>query len=572
MDYKIASKAIASRIKTVLPALIHSDQSGFMKDRFIGQNIRLINDILEQTKLQNVSGILLQLDFRKAFDTVEWPVVQQTLSKFNFGDSLKRWIQTFYCNAESSILNNGLSTKQIPLSRGVRQGFPLSPYLFILVAEILASEIRHDNTVQGIKLFKKEIKLSQFADDTSLLCKNLTSVGNALNILADFGAISGLRLNKSKTKALWLGPWRSNLDRPLGLDWTNEPVKVLGTFVSYDSVGNERKNFVKKVDNLKTKLSAWRSRKLSLFGRCLISKTLGLSQIVYSASMLDIPNNYASAIQSLLFQFLWKNKPDKIKRQVLYQDYGDGGLRVTNVEIMFKSLRLAWIQRLLKNDEEKDDTWSAIPKFYFNKYGGLNFLLRSNYDKKFLKDSDIPSFYKDILSYFLDLKSLYNSKDEQEMILFNNKEILIDGRTFFYHDWVEKGVFTLHDVIDASGNSLPFGQFQQRHGINCNFLNYFQVISAIPNALRKKAKECAKPNANFLSGGTLFQLSSVLTINLLKLGSKDYYWLFLNKRKFQATGPMKWDRDFHPTALPWNQIFDRVKAICKENQLREILL
>ena len=62
MDYKIASKAIASRIKNVLPAFIHSDQSGFMKDRFIGQNIRLINDILEQTELQNVPGILLQLD------------------------------------------------------------------------------------------------------------------------------------------------------------------------------------------------------------------------------------------------------------------------------------------------------------------------------------------------------------------------------------------------------------------------------------------------------------------------------------------------------------------------------
>ena len=172
VDYKIASKAIASRIKNVLPALIHSDQSGFMKERFIGQNIRLINDILDQTMLQNVSGILLQLDFRKAFDTVEWPFIQQTLSKFNFGDSLKRWVQTFYCNAESSILNNGLCTKQIPLSRGVRQGCPLSPYHFILVAEILASKIRHDKTVQDIKLFKKEIKLSQFADDTSLICRD----------------------------------------------------------------------------------------------------------------------------------------------------------------------------------------------------------------------------------------------------------------------------------------------------------------------------------------------------------------------------------------------------------------
>ena len=87
----------------------------------------------------------------------------------------------------------------------------------------------------------------------------------------------------------------------------------------------------KKVDNLKTKLAAWHTRKRSLFGRCLISKTLGLSQIVYSASMLDIPNNYVSVIQSLLFQFLWKNKPDKIKRQVLYQDNCDGGFLVTNV-------------------------------------------------------------------------------------------------------------------------------------------------------------------------------------------------------------------------------------------------
>lgn len=153
----------------------------------------------------------------------------------------------------------------------------MSPYLFILVAEILASNIRHDKNVQGIKLFKKEIKLSQFADDTSLICKNLTSVGNALNILADFGAISGLNLNNSKTKALWLGPWRSNHGRPLGLAWTNEPVKVLGTIVLYDNIGNERENFAKKADNLKKNLAAWRMHKLSLFGQCLISKTLGLS-------------------------------------------------------------------------------------------------------------------------------------------------------------------------------------------------------------------------------------------------------------------------------------------------------
>ena len=87
-----------------------------------------------------------------------------------------------------------------------------------------------------------------------------------------------------------------------------------------------------------------------------------------------------------------------------------------------------WIQRSLKNDDEEDDTWSAIPNFYVNKHGRLNFLLRSNYVKKSLKDLDIPPFYKDIWFSFLDLKSLYNSKDEPEMILFNDNRELKHAR------------------------------------------------------------------------------------------------------------------------------------------------
>ena len=84
------------------------------------------------------------------------------------------------------------------------------------------------------------------------------------------------------------------------------------------------------------------------------------------------------------------------------------------------------------------------------------------------------------------------------------------------------------------------------------FFKYFHGISAISSALRKKAKERAKPNVNILSSSTIFQSSSVFTIDLLKLRSKDDYWLFLNKRKRRATGPMKWDRNFAPTALLWS--------------------
>ena len=123
-DYKIASKVIVKRIERVLPSIIHPDQTGFMKGRYIGQNVRLINDIIQQTELQKIPGILLFLDFQKAFDTLEWSFIQHTINLSNFGNSIKKWISTFYTNSESSVLSNGFCTNYFKLSRGVRQGCP----------------------------------------------------------------------------------------------------------------------------------------------------------------------------------------------------------------------------------------------------------------------------------------------------------------------------------------------------------------------------------------------------------------------------------------------------------------
>ena len=95
----------------------------------------------------------------------------------------------------------------------MRQGCLLSPYLFILAAEVLATKIRQDKTVRGITIFGTELKISQFADDTSAFCDNLLSVQNLIAIVNDFGTYSGLKLNTSKTKVIWLGPWRDGEDR-----------------------------------------------------------------------------------------------------------------------------------------------------------------------------------------------------------------------------------------------------------------------------------------------------------------------------------------------------------------------
>ena len=101
VDYKILARAIAKRIELKLPKLIHSDQTGFVKGRFIGQNVRLLNDIMEYTELNKIPGIMVLIDFEKAFDTLEWQFLHNTLKYLNFGPNLRNWISVMYSDLEA---------------------------------------------------------------------------------------------------------------------------------------------------------------------------------------------------------------------------------------------------------------------------------------------------------------------------------------------------------------------------------------------------------------------------------------------------------------------------------------
>ena len=568
LDYKIASKIIAGRLEKVLALLINPDQTGFIKGRYIGQNIRLINDILEQTKLQNIPGILLQLDFRKAFDTIEWEFIQRTIALFNFGESIQRWISIFYTNTESAVLNNGFCTNYFSLSRGLRQGCPLSPYLFVLAVELLACKIRQDKEIQGIKVLGKELKLSQFADDTTLLNSNCNSVKQAIAVLDNFGDISGLKLNPSKTKALWLGSWRHRKDKPFGFQWPEKPIRVLGTFISYNEKENEKSNFTLKLRKLKTIFDVWNCRNLTLFGRCLITKSLGISQLVHTISSLHVPREFLGAVNSTIFKFIWKNKKDKLKRKLMILDYDQGGLRAPSIDVLAKSLKLAWISRLLTDEPTCRESWKTIPNYFFEKCGGLNFLLRCNYDKHFLEQIDLPQFYKLILLYFLEIKESFPNQSGQELILFNNKDILINGRTIFYRDWFDRGIYLVRDLLKSDGKFLSYTEFVQKYDLRCNFLTYFQVVSAIPRHLVERAMSYPVDRAGLLSS-TMFHLSPETSINLTKMKNKDYYQLLVNKEKIEPKATSKWERDLQVGQASLQPFFSRVRNVCRDNKLRE---
>ena len=140
-----------------------------MANRFIGDNIRLIHDLISYVHRTKHLDLLLCLDFEKVFDSVDWNFMFKVLRAFRFGQDICQLISTFYKGIKSPVAVNGQLTQWFLIQRGCRQGDPISPYLFILCVEILATMIREDKNIKGISTGETEHKISQYADDTEIM-------------------------------------------------------------------------------------------------------------------------------------------------------------------------------------------------------------------------------------------------------------------------------------------------------------------------------------------------------------------------------------------------------------------
>ena len=332
VDYKILTKTLANRLSKVLPHIINNDQTGYIKGRFIGCNIRIIEDILQFTDMNNLPGIILNIDFEKAFDSISWQFIEKSLETFNFGQVFISYVKTLYTNISATVINNGQISEWFTLYRGVRQGCPISPYLFILSVELLAICVRENKNIRGIRIKDTEVKITQLADDTTCFVSDVNSVSEILNLLHNFHKCAGLKVNVEKTKAIYIGSLKGKKDIYFNLDWSEKHIISLGVTISGNEQEHYDHNFKKKLLNLRNLLNSWKSRNLSLKGKVTVINTLALSSLLYLASVIHVPEKVIREVKELVTDFIWNGRKSKIAYNVLIQQIQEGGLKLIDFE------------------------------------------------------------------------------------------------------------------------------------------------------------------------------------------------------------------------------------------------
>ena len=197
--------------------------------------------------------LILLIDFKKAFDTIDWSFLFKSLKKFKFKECFIKLVNVMYSNITSVISNNGWISEPFNIKRGIRQGCPLSVLLFVIVAEALAVKIRSSTMVEGIQIKIENqthnIKICQLTDDTTLLLKNQHEITAPLHIIEEYGVLSGLQLNRNKTEGLWLGRFR-NIDLNMeNITFTNTFIKTLSVYFGHDHELCSRLNWEVKSKN-----------------------------------------------------------------------------------------------------------------------------------------------------------------------------------------------------------------------------------------------------------------------------------------------------------------------------------
>ncbi|XP_060962265.1 uncharacterized protein LOC115695280 [Cannabis sativa] len=313
--YKVISKIIANRIKPLLPQLICPTQAAFVPGRAIQDNNVIAQEIIHSfNRKKGKEGLFaIKIDLMKAYDKMSWGFIDHVMECFAVPQEFGTWVSQCIATTSLNVCLNGGSVGKIIPSCGLRQGDPLSPYLFIWGAEILSrllEDAQNSRTISGIRLSRGGPTLSHifFADDLILVGKaNLEEAKGYWDCLEKFCAWSGQKVNKMKTSIFFSKntpiAMKQRIKETLGIGSPEGNVKYLGLPLFRSRQKDADFNFI--LDNLTEKLHGWKAKTLSKVGRATLIKSVGLSLPLYAMQTTKLSNRLASKIDGLVRDFWW---------------------------------------------------------------------------------------------------------------------------------------------------------------------------------------------------------------------------------------------------------------------------
>ena len=548
--YKIASSSIASRLKPLLAKLIDNTQTGFIKGRYIGEGTRIIYDLMNYTERKNIDGLLMLIDFEKAFDSISWKFLYQVLKNFGFGPDFIRWIELFNSNIKATVLQAGFLSEFINIERGCKQGDPIAPYLFIICAQILCTLINKNKAIKGVQVGSEEYKITQFADDTTIILDGSERfLLSALNTIEIFGTASGLKMNTSKTKLIWIGRKKfskEKINTNCKLEWGATDFSFLGIEFNVELNKIPEINFPNVLSKIDKLLKGWNKRCLTPIGKITVIKTLAVSKLNHIIMTCPVgQSEYIKQLEYKFYAFLWSNKPDKVKRINVTQSYQNGGLKMINLEYFVRAMKCTWIRRLLQSQNTQ---WATLfekiccPISTLIDYGphGVRTIVSQSRNQ----------FWKEVFEIWDHIYNALSIKTQDNILslLWCNSKV---KRGLLKDQWYKNGITMVGDLVNC--NTLKMKSKTEIEDVYNfkikNFLDYYEVRGAIKKLMGDTEHQRESPERPWIPNHLSFLIKQ-------KKGCKNIYNI-LNSKSGDNKYRDQWNHELNTIIdnINWKRIF-----------------
>lgn len=318
VQYKIISKLLSDRLKVILPSLISDTQGAFVSGKLITDNIIVAHELVHGLRTNpslSSQFMAIKTDMSKAFDRVEWSFLETLLERFGFDRVWVRWVMTCVNSVSYTVLLNGRVHGFICLERGIRQGDPISPSLFILCAEALVNVLNQSELsgrLHGIQLDAQGPSVHHllFVDDNLLMCKaDILESAEISRCLSLYGDASGQQINKLKSSIIFgdrVDPdVKEEVKRVLEIDKEGGEGTYLGLPEVFKGSNINILNFIR--EKLQHRLHGWFAKSLSQGGKEILLKSIGLALLVYEMSVFKLPKDLCGKFTSAMREFWWSS-------------------------------------------------------------------------------------------------------------------------------------------------------------------------------------------------------------------------------------------------------------------------